>query len=146
MIVVCIFFNFCILIINVYANVYFIIKILENHLICLTQFSVISFYYVDWSMRFDRDRFDSNRQRDDKLTKFFVYEVFICVVKNMIWWIQINVDSTQSQYLSCVLCANVLQSFCSLKTRRFVNHMQNEIIFNIHDVHHYWKVKIDVVS
>jgi hypothetical protein len=107
---------------------------------------MISFYYVNWSMRFDRDRLDDNCHWDDKLTKFSVYKVFVCVMKNMIWWAQINVNSAQSQYLSNVLCANVLQSFCSLKTRRFVDDMQNRIDFNIHDVYYDWIVEIDVIS
>jgi hypothetical protein len=106
---------------------------------------MISFYYVNWSVRFDRDWFDDNCHRDDKLTKFSTHEVFICVMKNMIWWAQIDVNSTQSKHFSCMFSADVLQSSSSLKTRRLIDDVQDEIIINVHDVHYYWIVEIDVI-
>ncbi len=52
----------------------------------------------------------------------------------MIKEIQINVDLAQTKHVSDVLSKDVLQSFCNLKSDDLVDYVQNEMIFNIHDV------------
>jgi hypothetical protein len=47
---------------------------------------------------------------------------------------QINVDSAQTKHVSDVLSRDVLQSFSDLKSSDFVDYVQNEVIFNVHDV------------
>ncbi len=44
-----------------------------------------------------------------------------------------------------MLSTDVSQSFSCLKSSRLIDHMQNETIFDIHNVYYYEKVEIDVV-
>ncbi len=44
-----------------------------------------------------------------------------------------------------MLSIDVLQSFDRLKSSCLINHMQNEAIFNIHDVDDDWIVEVDVI-
>ncbi len=43
-----------------------------------------------------------------------------------------------------MLSTDVLQSPSSLKTRRLIDDVQDGVIFDVHDVHYYGKIKIDV--
>ncbi len=44
-----------------------------------------------------------------------------------------------------MFCIDVLQSFDCLKSSRLIDHVQNEAIIDIHDVHYDEKVEIDVI-
>jgi hypothetical protein len=44
-----------------------------------------------------------------------------------------------------MLSVDILKSFDRLKSGRLVNHMQNETIIDIHDVHYDEKVEIDII-
>jgi hypothetical protein len=58
---------------------------------------------------------------------------------------QINVDSAQTKHVADVLSRDVLQSFNSLKSADLVDYVQDEMIFNIHDVDDDWIIEIDVI-
>jgi hypothetical protein len=96
-------------------------------------------------MSFDEYCFDDNCHWDDKLTKFFACEILVRVSLYVIRKTQIDVDLAQTKHVSDVLSRDVLQSFSSLKSDDFVDYVQNEVIFNTHNVDDDWIIEIDLI-